>query len=185
MTSRKKLLLAVGAVVLVAVVIASLLGLRTLRYNRAVENWQQERYLESARDLYKLGQYRDAAQYRQQLEAMLMKSLTATSWRSEEAKFNRAGYEATGVWQFFFREDYTGTENHIATDANGSEIIRSDEFTYEFQCNAGRMMLVITYEAGQEAPYLLTVSEGSLGVEKFYGAFQFYEVYELVDYLPE
>ena len=185
MTSGKKILLAVGAVVLVAALIVTLLGLRSARYSRAVENWDQGKYLESARDLYKLGKYEDAEAYRKQLESMLMQTLTATSWRSEEAKFNQAGYEATGVWQFFFREDYTGTENHIAADANGSEIIKSDEFTYEFQCNAGRMMLVITYEAGQEAPYLLTVSEEDLRVEKLYGAFQFYEVYELVDYLPE
>ena len=171
---------------LVAAVLVGALGLRSARYDRAVEKWEQKQYIAAARDLYKLRNYRDAAAYRQELESMLMKTLTATSWRSEEAKYDQAGYQASGVWQFIFREDYTGTENHIATDANGSEIIKSDEFAYEFQCNAGRMMIVLTYEGGQEAPYLLALAEdGSLRVEKLHGAFQFYEVYDMVDYLPE
>ena len=48
-------------------------------------------------------------------------------------------------------------------------------------------MLVITYEAGEEAPYLLTISQenGVLTVEKLYGALQFYETYDMVDYFPE
>ena len=186
MTRGKKVFLAVAAVVLVAVVIVGALMLRSAGYDRAMENWQAQEYVKAARDLYKLGDYRDAAQYRQQLEAMLMKTLTATSWRSVEAVFDRGGYQATGIWKFVFREDYTGTEDHIATDHSGTQVIASDEFTYEFQCNAGRMMIVLTYEAGQEAPYLLTLAEdGSLEVTKLHGAFQFYEVYEMVDYLPE
>ena len=171
---------------LVAAVLVGALGLRSARYDRAVEKWEQKQYIAAARDLYKLRNYRDAAAYRQELESMLMKTLTATAWNSIEANYDQGGYQATGIWKFIFREDYTGTEDHIATDDSGTQVIASDEFTYEFQCNAGRMMIVITYESTQEAPYLLTLAEdGSLKVTKLHGAFQFYEVYDMVDYLPE
>ena len=176
---------AVAAVVLaLAVLIPMAMG---SRYERSVEHWQQERYLEAAKGFYALKGYRDSEDYLRSFEEKLIGSLSRCPWRSEEAKLEKGDYEATGTWQFLFRGDYTGTENHLAEDSTGTETVKSYEFTYKFQCNAGRMMLIITYEAGEEAPYLLTVTEenGALNVEKLYGAFQFYETYIMADYLPE
>lgn len=187
MTKKRKWIYGSLALLLAVLVVLGIPALRGAKYNRAVQNWEQGQYMKAFTAFYSLGNYRDAEAYRQAVEEMLVQSLMTTPWRSPEAKLQMEGYEATGVWQFLFREDFTGTENHIATDLNGSETVKTDEFTYAFQCSAGRMMLVITYEAGEEAPYLLTLSQenGALTVEKLYGALQFYETYDMVDYFRE
>ena len=96
MTKKRKWIYGSLALVLAVLVILGIPALRGAKYNRAVQNWEQGQYMKAATVFYSLGNYRDAEAYRQTVEEMLIRSLMTTPWRSQEAKLQMEGFEATG-----------------------------------------------------------------------------------------
>lgn len=179
---KKKAIWIVLAVVLAALVIVGVAvwnGLCSSRYEAGVTQWEAGNYTQAARILDTAGGYKDAADYVDRYEQMLVEELTASSWMSEAFHYsnNTNDYSGYMKWEYVFDEGGVCRRlDHRNDDkTDGYEITGDYNATYEIvYTEDGVSIRIDTTVSVNDYPVTLTEDAEGVHVDSFFGLMQFH-----------
>lgn len=177
---NKKAMWIVVAVALAALVIVGIVvwnSLYSSRYEAGVAQWEAGNYTQAARILDTAGGYKDAADYVERYEQMLVTELTESSWMSEAFYYsnNSNGYSGYMKWEYVFDEGGVCRRLDHRKDKKTYEITGDYDATYEIVYTEEGVSIRIdtTYSVND---YQVTLTEDAEGVHvaSFFGLMQFH-----------